>query len=236
MRQLAAGSVPTMEGGEIRPQPTIGARAEEFDDASVRLIRPIRLAVAAMKYATAGLLSPEPAVADEGIGSAYEALSTLRYELEDQAALNLVAYSRSAMSDLPTTIAVAHINAEAERMGLLARELADIAGTRRTWASIAPKLLDMLRELSEVCLEAAVKAADVVESPGTAVGAEVDCTEEVKRLSDLLYQQLLFETAGIDVHAAVDFTFAASCYERYAEHAVAVAHRATLLAVAAPPK
>ena len=49
-----------------------------------------------------------------------------------------------------------------------------------------------------------------------------------------LFQQLLSWSAGIDVDAAIDLTLAARAYERYAEHAVAVAHRAALLAVGAP--
>jgi phosphate transport system protein len=233
---MAAGSVPTMEGGETRPQPISEARTQELDDPSVRLVCLIRPALAAMEYATVGLFSSEPAVAAESIASAYEALSTLRYELEDQAAANLAADSRSAMAVLPTTIADAHINAEAEHMGQLARELSDIARTRRAWATIPSQLLDILRELSQVCLDAAVKAAEVVESHGTVVGAEVNYAEKVKRLLQLLYQHFLLRTVGIDVEAAVDLTFAARCYERYSEHAVAVVHRAALLAVGAPPK
>ena len=46
----------------------------------------------------------------------------------------------------------------------------------------------------------------------------------------------VFDAYGtlFDVHAAIDLTLAARAYERYAEHAVAVAHRAALLAVGAP--
>ncbi len=79
----------------------------------------------------------------------------------------------------------------------------------------------------------AVKAANVVESHGKVGVAEVDRGDEVDRLEQSLFQQLLSRSAGIDVHAAIDLTLAARAYERYAEHAVAVAHRASLLAVGA---
>jgi phosphate uptake regulator len=49
-----------------------------------------------------------------------------------------------------------------------------------------------------------------------------------------MYRQLLSRTGVIDVDAAIDLTFAARCYERYAEHAVAVAYFGALLAEGAP--
>jgi phosphate transport system protein len=146
----------------------------------------------------------------------------------------MAARARSAVAGLAATVAAVHINAEAERMGQPAREVADIAHTRRAWASIPAPLLSVLRELSEVCLDIAVKAASVVESHGKVGVAEADRGDEADRLEQSLFEQLLSRSAGIDVHAAIDLTLAARAYERYAEHAVAVAHRAALLAVGAP--
>jgi phosphate transport system protein len=136
--------------------------------------------------------------------------------------------------ELPATVAAVHIHAEAERMGQRAREVADIARTRRGWASIPTPLLDVLRELSEVCLNMAAKAGTVLESQGKVGVAGVDRGDEVDRLDKSLFQQLLSWSAGIDIHAAIDLTLAARAYERYAEHALAVARRAALLAVGTP--
>jgi hypothetical protein len=101
--------------------------------------------------------------------------------------------------------------------------------------SIPAPLLGVLRELSEVCLDMALKAADVVESHGeVGVAAEADRRDEVVRSERSLFARLLPLSAGIDVDAAIDLTLAARTYQRCAEHAVAVAHRAALLAVGAP--
>jgi len=223
----------TVVGGEQRPKPIGGAWAQEFEDPSTQLVYLIRPALEGMRHATAALFSPDPAAADD-IGAAYEALFTLRRELEDQAAAHMAARARSAVAGLAATVAAVHINAEAERMGQLAREVADIARTRRAWASIPAPLLDVLRELSEVCLDIAVKAANVVETHGKVGVAEADRGEEADRLEQSLFEQLLSWSVGMDVHAAIDLTLAARAYERYAEHAVRVAHRAALLAVGAP--
>jgi phosphate transport system protein len=186
-----------------------------------------------MRHATAALFGPDHLAAGD-IGAAYESLSTLRHELEDQAAAYMAARAGSTVAELPATVAAVHIHAEAERMGELAREVADIARTRRAWASIPAPLLGVLRELSKVCLNMAVKAQIVLESHGKVGVAEVDRGDDVDRLETSLFHQLLARSAGIDVHAAIDLTLAARAYERYAEHAVAAAHRAALLAVATP--
>jgi phosphate uptake regulator len=81
-----------------------------------------------MRHATAALFSPDHPAADD-IDAAYEALYTLRRELEDQAAADIAARAHSAVAGLATTVAAVHINAEAEPMGQLAREVTDIART-----------------------------------------------------------------------------------------------------------
>ena len=223
----------TVVGGEHRPKPIGGAWAQEFEDPSTRLVYLIRPALEGMRHATAALFSPDHPAADD-IDAAYEALFTLRRELEDQAAAHMAARAGSAVAGIAATVAAVHINAEAERMGQLAREVTDIARTRRAWASIPAPLLGVLRELSEVCLDMAFKAANVVESHGEVGVVEADRGDEVDRLEQALFAQLLPLSAGIDVDAAIDLTLAARAYQRYAEHAVAVAHRAALLAVGAP--
>ena len=117
--------------------------------------------------------------------------------------------AQSRVPELPTTIAAVHVNAEAERMGQLAREVADTARTRRAWASIPAPLLGVLRELSEGCLDMAFKAANVVESHGEVGVAEVDRGDEVDRLEQALFAQLLSLSAGMDVDAAIDLTLLA---------------------------
>jgi phosphate transport system protein len=209
-------------------------QARELEGPNSQLVDLIRPAVAAMSRATDALFGVDSAVADS-IGAAYEALSTLNHYLEDHAALLLAANAQSEAAELPATVAAVHINAEAEHMGQLAREVADIARTRRAWASIPAPLLGVLRDLGEVCLDMAAKAADAVESPGAVNVAELEGgADEVDRLGRLLYWQLLSPSSGMDTGAAIDLTLAARCYERYAGHAVVIAHRAALLAVGAP--
>ncbi len=194
----------------------------------------IRLTNTAMSRATAALFSTDRSAA-ESIAAAYQAVSELRDELEDHAAVLLALRAQSGVPELPATIAAVHINAEAEHMGQLAREVADIARTRRAWASIPAPLLDVLRDLSEVCFDTGAKAANVVESHTTIGAAELTGGDDnANRLRQMLYQQLLSNPGVIDVDAAIDLTLAARCYERFAEHTKAIARCGALLAVAAP--
>jgi phosphate transport system protein len=207
--------------------------ARELDRPSAQLVELVRPALAAMGHATAALFDVDPPAADS-LGAAYQSLYTLRDEVEDHAAAILATRARATVAELPATIAAVHINAEVECMGRLAGEVADIARTRRAWPSIPAVLLATLRELSEVCLDMAAKAADVVESHGAVGAAELDGgDDEVDRLRQLLYWHLLSSSGAIDIDAGIDLTLAARCYERYAQHAVAVARRGALLAVGA---
>ncbi len=210
------------------------ARAQELGSLTGPLVDLIRLTSSAMGHATAALFSTDPSATDS-VAAAYETVSSLRHELEDHAAWILALRSQARVPELPTTIAAVLVNAESERMGQLAREVADIARTRRAWASIPAPLLVVLRELSEGCLDAAARAADVLESH-TSIGV-VELTEgehDVNQLLGLLHQQLLSNSDAIDVDAAIDLILAARCYEGFAKHAKAVAQGGSLLAVAAP--
>ncbi len=201
---------------------------------TAQLVHLIRLTNTAISRATAALFSTDH-LAAESIAAAYQAVSVLCDELEDHAAALLSLRAQSGVRELPATIAAVHINAEAEHMGQLAREVADIARTRRAWASVPAPLLDVLRELSEVCVDTGAKAAGVVESPATIGAAELTGGDEhMNQFRQMLYQQLLSNPGVVDIDVAIDLTLAARCYERFAEHARAITRLGALLAVAAP--
>ncbi|MEV4604744.1 hypothetical protein AB0K15_46265 [Amycolatopsis sp. NPDC049253] len=206
--------------------------AWESDRASTELVELVGLASDAMSRATEAVFAPDASLGDS-LNTAYRAVDALRREVDSHATDTLADRRRSAESKLlPATIAAVHINAEAEVMGQLAREVADIARTRRSWPSIPEAMLEALREVSGICLDMTVKAADVVESRGAVGIAELAGFDaSADRAQRLLYRRLLSRGASIDADAAVDLTLVARCYERFAWHAMAVARRAVLLDV-----
>ncbi|HUH69597.1 MAG TPA: hypothetical protein VLZ05_12435 [Mycobacterium sp.] len=187
------------------------AQAQEFGGVNAQLVDLIRPTNTAMSRATAAPFSTDRSAA-ESIAAAYQAVSVLCDELEDHAAVLLALRAQSGVPRPPATIAAVHIDAEAKHIGQPAREVADIAQTWRVWASIPAPLLDVLRELSEVCFDTGAKAADVVESH-TAIGAAelTGGDDNVNRLRQMLYQQRLSNSGVIDVDAAIDLTLAARC-------------------------
>ncbi|MGW4490322.1 phosphate signaling complex PhoU family protein [Amycolatopsis sp. NPDC004368] len=206
--------------------------AWELDRASTELVELVRLARDAMSRATEAMVAPDASLGDS-LSTAYRAVDALRREVDSHATDTLAVRRRSAESKLlPATIAAVHINAEAEDMGQLAREVADIARTRRSWASVPEALLEALREVSGICLRMTVGAADAVESRGAAGIAELaGFNVSADRAQRSLYRGLLSEGGSIEADAAVDLTLVARCYERFAWHAMAVARRAVLLDV-----
>ncbi|MFI5615705.1 phosphate signaling complex PhoU family protein [Amycolatopsis sp. NPDC051903] len=206
--------------------------AREVDRASTELVELIGLASEAMGRATEAVFAPDASLG-AGLNSAYRAVDALRREVDSHATETLAVRRRSAEPMLvPATIAAVHINAEAEVIGQLAREVADIARTRRCWPSVPETVREALREVSGICLVMMGKAADVVESRGAAGIAELAaCDASADRAQRVLYRRLLSRDCPIDADAAVDLTLVARCYERFAWHAMAVGRRALLLDV-----
>ncbi|MEV0067999.1 MULTISPECIES: hypothetical protein [unclassified Amycolatopsis] len=206
--------------------------AWEVDRASTELVELVGLASDAMSRATEAVFAPDASLGDS-LNTAYRAVDALRREVDSHVTDTLAVRRCSAEPKLlPATIAAVHINAEAEEMGQLAREVADIARTRRSWSSIPEALREVLREVSGICLDMTVKAADVVESRGAVGIAELAGFDaSADRAQRLLYRRLLSRGGSIDADAAVDLTLVARCYERFAWHAMAVARRAALLDV-----
>ena len=180
----------TVVGGEQRPKPIGGAWAQEFEDPSTQLVYLIRPALEGMRHATAALFSPDHPAAND-IGAAYGRCSR-----------SVVSSGGPGGGTYGSSRPFAGCRACGDRRscahkrrsrahGQVAREAADIAPTRRAWKSIPAPLLGVLRELSEVCLDIAVKAANVVETHGKVGVAEADRGDEADRLEQSLFEQLL---------------------------------------------
>ena len=224
----------TVVGGEHRPKPIGGAWARRFEDPSTRLVYLIRPALEGMRHATAALFSPDHPAADD-IDAAYEALFTLVVSWRTRRRHTYGSSRRfGRRRDCGDRRSCPH-QRRSRAHGQLAREVTDIARTRRAWASIPAPLLGVLRELSEVCLDMAFKQPMSWSHTAKSAWWRLDRGDENGSITSRRCLRSCFPlSAGIDVDAAIDLTLAARAYQRYAEHAVAVAHRAALLAVGAP--
>lgn len=205
----------------------------KLDPLTNQLVDMIRLVHDAMSHATAALIDADPPVADS-VMATDRALHSLGHEIEDHASAILAARDQLLATDLPTVLACTHINADMECMGELARSMIDIARSPRSRPPIPPQPHAIVREMSQIGLDLATKAGDIVKSRRADHVAELHGGADQIRRLEQLYRQLLFGKTSTEVRTAIDVTLAGRLYARYAEHAVSVARHAELLVVDAP--
>jgi phosphate uptake regulator len=209
------------------------ARPQELDAWTSGIREMLRLTQAALEHATAALLQQDPSL-EESIAACSRALHTLNHALEDHAATVLAARGRLGKGQLPTVIAAVHVNSEAEALGALARQLADIAVDRRSRPAFPADVSAVLSRISQACLAAVAQAVESMAFPSGSACS--DGQVKVAVLRQELYRHLLSGAGGVDVASACEATLAARYYERGVAHAVSVIEHCALLPDHAAPR
>jgi phosphate transport system protein len=202
---------------------------EELDRLIDQLVEMIRLVDTAMSRATTALLDADLALA-EGVIAADKAVDALRKDLDGQA-LELVARQQPVATDLRTIIASLRMGADLERMGDLARHIAELARRRYPRSPVPPELRSTVVQMGQVAQRIVAKAGGVVASGDAQAALELEeDDDEMDLLQQTLYERLLNRSWTDGIEAAVDLTLAGRYYERFADHAVSVARRVAFVA------
>jgi phosphate transport system protein len=178
-------------------------------------------AAAAIEQATIALLDVDPAAAERSLQH-NQALRGRLAELENKA-YELLALQAPVASDLRLLVSVVRLGADVERMGSLAAHIAETA-QRRHPASVIPELLaPVFRQMGDVAQQMAVDAAAALRSRDTADAARLAIEDDTV---DRLRLELFGQIAGgwsYGAEAAADVALLGRYYERFADHAVAIA-------------
>ncbi|GII97693.1 PhoU-like phosphate uptake regulator [Sediminihabitans luteus] len=191
------------------------------------LVEMSTLVVQAIDKAGRALLGANLALAQEVI-VADQAIDSIEQDLDERCVL-LLAQQAPVATDLRVVVSALRMSATLERMGDLARHIAEIA--RGRYPSPATPAL---RDTFEAMHEAATRAARRVEHVLTT--HELEGAEEIERddqvLDDLhqgTFAAMLGGTWEAGPQETVDVTLLSRYYERFGDHAVSIAHRVTFL-------
>jgi phosphate transport system protein len=197
---------------------------DELDGIGAGVAEMIRLVATAMAGATGALLDADLARAERVIDADVR-VDALRVELEDRA-FQMIARQQPVATDLRVLITTLHLVADLERMGDLALHVAKIARLRYPEAAVPEEPRDVIAQMGEVAQSLVHKVADVVEGRdielAKAIEAEDDSMDALRRK---LFTLVLSPRWSHGTEAAIDMTLLGRYYERYADHAVAVARR-----------
>jgi phosphate transport system protein len=195
---------------------------DELDDIGKRIIEMTKLVAVAMDKATDALLDANVSLAEQ-VMTDDRNVDALRAELEERT-FQLIAQQQPVATDLRVLISTIHLAADLERMGDLAHHVAKIARLRYPDSAVPDEARDVISQMGEVARSLVNKVADVVDGRDIALAEEIEAEDDsMDALRRKLFTLVLSPTWPRGTEAAIDLTLLGRYYERYADHAVAVA-------------
>jgi phosphate transport system protein len=201
---------------------------EDLDKISDRLVEMTMLVRSAISMATTALLDADLHLADSVI-AADEHIDALRRELEERS-VDLLARQQPVATDLRMVVTAMQMSADLERMGDLARHVAEVARLRYPDCAIPPVMRSIVLEMGEVAERIVAKAGSVIADRDIETALALECDDdEMDRLHRDIFNLLMDGKWKYGIESAVDAALVGRYYERFADHAASVAHRVVYL-------
>jgi phosphate transport system protein len=174
----------------------------------------------ALRRASVALLENRERLATQVICD-YRGVQAMRAEAEELATDALL-FHQPVAGDLRAVISSIRAAGDIERMGVLARHVAEVAACGR---GLPVEVRADLERMGRLAVGLGLKAADVVRTRNVLLAAELEADDDaMDELHRRMFSVLLAPGWSHGVPAAVDVTLLARYYERFADHAVTVAH------------
>ena len=206
----------------------------ELDEIADKVVEMTRLVATMMDQSTRALLDADLETADRALADDVK-IDALRDDLEDRS-FSLIAQQQPVATDLRVLVSTLHLVADLERMGYLALHIAKIARLRYPELAVPPEARDVISQMGEVAMSLVHKVASVVGGRDVelaqAIEAEDDSMDALRRK---LFTIVLSPNWAHGTEAAIDMTLLGRYYERYADHAVAVARRTIFIVTGEHP-
>jgi phosphate transport system protein len=182
------------------------------------------LAGLAMERATQALLQADLAIAETVIAD-HEHLARMQTDAEETAFV-LLALQAPVAADLRIVVGSMQNVADAERMGGLARHVAQVARRRHPDRALPTEVGGYFAEMGKIAVALGNSAKDVVLSRDPERAAQINRDDDaMDHLHDQLYALLTEEDWAHGVESAVDVALLGRFYERFADHAVEIGQR-----------
>ena len=178
-------------------------------------------AATSLRGATAGLLDGRLRLAEKVATG--DRIGPLRVRVE-QVATDALLFHAPVAGDLRDVVSAIRSSADLDRMGVLARHVAEAALRRRSGCAVPEQVRPAFAEMNRLGVEMALKVAEVVRTRNVLLAVELDADDEaMDALHARMFGVLMDRSWPHGVATAVDVTLLARYYERFADHAVLVA-------------
>jgi phosphate transport system protein len=197
---------------------------ERLDSLIETLSEMCRLAGLAMEHATHALLQADLNLAEKVIAD-HEQLASMRTAAEE-AAFVLLALQAPVAADLRIVVGSMQNVADAERMGGLARHVAEIVRRRHPDHTLPAEVHDCFAEMGRIAVDLGNSAKHVVLSRDPERAAQISRDDEIiNELHQHLFTLLKEQEWMHGVESAVHVALLGRFYERFADHAVEIGRR-----------
>ena len=201
----------------------------QLDELIIDLVRMTRLASAMMTNAAIALHQADAPLADLVIAKR-DQMNAMHDDAE-QRCIALLAQRPPDVGDARAVVAVLRAIGHLKRMGNLARHIALIARFKNPNPMIAGEVRPVLARMSLLASQFAEDAAGAIERRDCVSASQLaEADDEVNALRRHLFSILFAEDWSHGVEQAVDAALVGRYYERFADHAVAIAAEARYLA------
>jgi len=202
---------------------------------SAQMVEMTRLVSSAIARATSALLEADLDLS-QAVIAADEQIDALQLDLEEQALL-MLAQQHLISTDLRTIVTSLRMSADLERMGDLARHVAKLARMRYPHPAVPAQLRPMIRQMGQIAEGMVAKTGTVITTRDLHLAAELETDDDaMDALHRDVFAALLDRSWQGSVETAVDVTLCGRYYERFADHAVSVAHRVIFLVTGERPR
>jgi phosphate transport system protein len=207
----------------------------ELDTLISDLARAARLASEMMTKASTALGQADLALAERVI-SGMGQMKALCDDM-DQLCVKLLALQAPVATDLRVLVAAMHTVGDVERMCNLAQHIAKIARMKYPAVPIPDEVRPVFARMSLLATALAQDAATAIETRDPLSAQRLaQADDEVDALRWRIFQILFSENWSHGVEPAVDAALIGRYYERFADHAVAIAAQVNFIVTGLPPK
>lgn len=197
---------------------------QELDQVGRELSTMTDLAAAALRGASVALLDADMRRAHEVIRG-NDAMRLLQEDFDGRV-VELIARQSPGAGDLRLLVCALRGSADLERMAGLAVHLARIAQRCHPRCAVPEELASLITRMAASAAELADAASLLIAGQDAADLPSLDVADEtVDRLHRRLLRELLEPGAGYQPRTALELTLVGRCYERFTDHALALARR-----------
>jgi phosphate transport system protein len=200
----------------------------ELHQIGEELIEISQLVAEAMQKAVDAFESADIELAEEVIADDAR-IDSLQNSL-DERAIEVLALQGPVAGDLRMIVGALRMSASLERMGDLARHVAQLARLRFPEKVIPDAILPTFQEMARLDLQIAQKVTELLETRNLDLSTEIDAhNDRINELHAGVFKTIAAADWTAPAPSTVDVTLASRYFERFADHGVSVARKVSYL-------